>query len=151
MKLLFLSALFLAGLWYGWVAYEGLPVFTRRGRIGPGFFPTVIAVSFLLITASAIVSEALAMRREGRLRPQEFLPPLNRDLLVIVGLTLLFGAGLNLLGAYSAIFLFLLTSLAYFNPRRHLANLGVSLAVPGAIALLFQVWLGASIPRGFLF
>jgi putative tricarboxylic transport membrane protein len=151
MKLLFLSALFLAGLWYGWVAYDGLPVFTRRGRIGPGFFPMAIAVSFLVITASAIVSEALKMRREGRLLASEFLPPLNRDLLTIIGLTLLFGAGLNFLGAYSAIFLFLIASLSFFNPRRHLANLAVSLAVPGVIALLFQVWLGASIPRGLLF
>jgi putative tricarboxylic transport membrane protein len=151
MKLLFLSFLFLAGIGYTYVAQTGLAVFIRGGRIGPGFFPMAISVAFLLITASAIFSELLKMRREGRLNLAALRPGISLDLVVIIGLTLALGLGLTHLGPYTSIFLFLIASLSYFNPRRHLTNIAVSLAVPVVIGLLFQVWLGASIPRGLLY
>jgi putative tricarboxylic transport membrane protein len=151
MKLVFLVVLWLAGAAYAYWGLSSLSIFIRGGRIGPGFFPAAISALFLATTTIAILAEGLALGRAGRLRLATLVPPFERDLVVLLLLTFAFGLGLTHVGVYVPVFVFLLLSLGYFNPGRHVANVAMAIAVPVTIGLFFELWFGASLPRGILF
>lgn len=151
MKLLFLVGLWIAGAAYAYWGLSSLSIFIRGGRIGPGFFPAAISALFLATVTVAIVVEVLALRRARALVLDTFLPTVDRDLAVLAVLVAAFGLGLTYLGVYVPVFLFLLASLTYFNAGRHLANLTLSVAVPAFIGVFFELWFGASLPRGILY
>lgn len=118
--------------------------FTVGGRPGAGFFPRVVGISLMASILYVLVTDwkSFGPTRAG----------LHRWTATFFGLAgALLIAGITILGASVTIALYLFATLTILNPGRHLANVGLSIAVPLAIRLLFDVWLGAPLPEGILF
>jgi hypothetical protein len=121
-----------------------LEFMTARGQPGAGFFPRIVGVGLILSILYVLVAN---WRRLGPGRPGR-----HRSAALFFALTgALFIGGLGLLGTWVAIGLYLFATLAFLNAGRHLVNIAVSLALPGALFLLFDVWLKVPLPEGIIF
>ncbi len=137
---------------------------TAAGRIGPGFFPRIIGMLGLLLTAIALVgslrggtdADRDADADKGMLAGDDEEMgggDLGRHPLALLALVL--GAGayiflLTVLGAVVASMLFLAGVLWWLNPRGHVSNALLSLLLPIGMYLLFQTLLNAGLPVGVL-
>lgn len=171
MKKWFALALFIGAVAYTAYGLSSLSLYTFSGRPAAGFFPLIVGV--LLVTASAIngyldLREWLAERRTGLRHPHQPEPAaeataeamgvgtgaidggptFGRDVLIVLGLIALFVVGLKLVGALTAMLMFMLAYLFIFNRHRPLQNIVYSLALPGFLYGLFKVLLNASLPLG---
>lgn len=132
----------LLAIGYTWVAFTGL-AFMDRWRPGPGFFPRIIGILTIVMTAYSLIVDArknFAARGHGT----EYL----RDLLVFFGYCTVFVAIFPLLGGLLAMIVFMLLALFTFNRGAILVNLLVSVALPFGLFFLFDVWLNAAFPPG---
>jgi hypothetical protein len=143
MKTAFLVAILGAALLYTYTAFADLTFLTVSGRLGPGFFPRVIGI---LLVLACLYNLALGRRSEtGGTVPGDW-----RITAAVVALSAAFVGLLEILGGLAAMVLFLFAALSLLNRGRLGQNLLVSLLLPGAIHLLFDVWLKASMPKGLL-
>ena len=131
---------------------------TVAGRIGPGFFPRIIGLLGLLLTAIALVGSLRggADVDEGMLAGDDDEMgegDLGRHpvalLLAVVGAAA-YVFFLTVLGALVASMAFLAAVLWWLNPRHHVTNALVSLLLPVGMYLLFQTLLNAGLPVGVL-
>lgn len=136
-----LGVLLLAGL-YGYIAFTELSWLSSAGRLGPAFFPRIIAVSLAALSAWSLVADWRA--------PRERLAEHWRAALVLALLCGAFVAALDVLGGLLSMILFMAAALAVFNRGRWLQNTLLALLLPGGLYLLFKVWLNAGVPRGML-
>jgi putative tricarboxylic transport membrane protein len=121
-----------------------LEFMTTDSRPGPGFFPRIVGVSLIISTVYVLSTN---WKRFGAKRPA-----LHRSTTLYFGLAgALLLMGTPILGASLSIALYLLATLTILNPRRYLVNIAVSIAVPAAFRLLFDIWLGTPLPEGVIF
>lgn len=128
---------------------------TPGGRIGPGFFPRIIGVLSVLITAGALLNSLRpdVGDEEELLEDEAGEADFGRHPLTLIGVIL--GTGVLLvtltsLGAIVASAVFMIGVLAYLNPGRWVTNIILSIAVPLGLYLLFQTALNAGLPAGIL-
>jgi putative tricarboxylic transport membrane protein len=129
---------------YAYAAFADLAFLSSTGRLGPGFFPRIIAVG--LIIACLLDLGGQFSRRSEALEPSNYW----RTLSFVVAATALFVLAMGFIGGYAAMFAFMLATLAVLNRGRWLQNIAIAVLLPAAIYLLFEVWLNAAIPRGAL-
>ncbi len=145
MKVAFLVAILCIALLYTYSAFTDLTFLTVSGRLGPGFFPRIIGG---LLVAACLYNLVVARRAEpdgGEVS--------NGDWRVAIGIFALsaaFVALLEVVGGLLAMVLFLLAALFILNRGRLVQNLAISLLLPAAVYLMFDVWLKASMPRGLI-
>jgi hypothetical protein len=115
-------------------------------RIGPGFFPLVLA-SLLGLLSLGLLFSSLGRRKEG-------VPvPWPRQWLGIVSVLMaLFAYGffLKFLGFSLTTFLFSLVLLKYGYPQKWMIPLGGALATTLFALLVFKYWLGTPFPGGWI-
>ncbi|MBF8193820.1 tripartite tricarboxylate transporter TctB family protein [Nonomuraea sp. K274] len=122
---------------------------TTAGRIGPGFFPRLIGVAGMALCCVAIVRSLRPAREAGT--EEEAGHGRHPRLLALTcaalaGLLILFlplGAVLT-----AALFIFVLSRL--LGRRTVVADLVLSVLVPLALYLLFEVGLDTGLPQGVL-
>ncbi|MHA6345359.1 tripartite tricarboxylate transporter TctB family protein [Roseivivax sp. CAU 1761] len=144
MRIAFLVAILAGALFYSYVAFIELPFLTRTGRLAAGFFPRLIGVTAVVITAWALLDE-LRNRHQDTAERQQWL-----DVAALVALALGYGVLLRLLGGFPATVIFLGFALTYFNRGRHLRNALIAVLVPAGVYLLFDRVLNASMPPALL-
>jgi putative tricarboxylic transport membrane protein len=142
-RILFLLVLLAGGVFYSYIAFTDLGFMTRTGRLGPGFFPRIIGLSIVFISIWAIVDE----RRKATASdaPNDW-----RDVATLIAIALFYAVMLKILGGFLATVVFLLLALSVLNRGHHMQNAIISLLLPGAVYLLFDVALNASMPPGLV-
>lgn len=115
-------------------------------RIGPGFFPLVLASLLGMLSLSLLLS-SLRNREEG-------VPPRwpRRWMGIVSVLLALFAYGflLKFLGFSLTTFLFSLALLKYGYPEKWMIPLGGALATTLFSFLVFKYWLGTPFPGGWI-
>jgi hypothetical protein len=154
-KTVFLAVLLVVLVFYTEMAFE-LDWRTAAGRIGPGFFPRIVGVASLLITAWSLVAalrdpeaedEVVALEDEvGDADLGKHPKMLTVMVLAMVG----FAATLVSLGAIVSTAAFLMLMLALLNRGRTVLNVCIAVALPLGMYLLFQSLLNAGLPEGIL-
>jgi putative tricarboxylic transport membrane protein len=143
MRLAFTAAILCLAVFYTYWAFVGLSFLSSAGRLGPGFFPRIIGVA--LIVACLLTLAGDLKTREGG-----GVSSYWRITLVVAGLSGAFILVLNVLGGPLAMVLYMFVTLSVLNRGRTVQNLAVSIGLPVALFLLFDVWLKASMPPGVL-
>lgn len=133
-----LGVLLFAAL-YSYHAFTELSWLSSAGRIGPAFFPRIIGLTLLALSAWSL---AVDWRAPGG--------RLTRAVALLALLSGLFVAALEVLGGLLSMIAFMAAALAVFNRARPLQNALLALALPAGLYLLFKVWLNAALPRGIL-
>lgn len=142
-----LGVLLLAGL-YSYFAFTDLSWLSSAGRIGPAFFPRIVGVALVLLTAWSLAAGWRASA--GGDDAQGGAGGNWRAAGLLCLLSGLFVASLDVLGGLLAMVLFMAAALAVFNRGRHAQNALLALLLPAGLYLLFKVWLNAGVPRGIL-
>jgi len=120
-----------------------LEFMTDQGLPGPGFFPRIVGIGLILSILYVLVAN---WKRLGPVPPGPY-----RSAVLVFGLAAtLFIVGLTVFGTGVAIGLYLFGTLSVFNPRRHVVNLIVSVAISVMCVLLFDVWLGVPLPESII-
>jgi len=143
MRAAFLAGVLLVAGGYTWIAFAELSWLSSAGRLGPAFFPRVIGVALMAITALCLVEE---LRRRAR----EPVSAFWKVTLQVAVLSALLVAALETLGGLLAMAAYLGASLWLLNRGRHLQNVLVAVLMPVFLYVLFKVWLNAALPRGLL-
>ncbi|MGH8669380.1 MAG: tripartite tricarboxylate transporter TctB family protein [Burkholderiales bacterium] len=138
----FLLAILLVSGGYTWLAFGELDYLSSARRLGPGFFPRILGVSLVVLSAVCLFEE---IRSKG-----EALSAHWRTTIVVAALSAAFVVLLEPLGALLSMVAFLGAALAYLNRGRPVQNALLALILPACLYLLFKVWLNASLPRGIL-
>jgi putative tricarboxylic transport membrane protein len=159
-RLLFLCALMVLALAYTVTAF-GMEWRVERGQIGPGFFPRIVGVAMLLGISLAIVralrggqtSAEAPVDEEGQ--PEEVGAGEgdtdSRAVLATAACMALLYFLFEPLGALVASVLFLGGVLTFVNRGRHVQNAILSLAVPLALYVMFEVLLDTGLPEGLVY
>lgn len=142
MRLAFTAAILCLALFYTYWAFAELSFLSSAGRLGPGFFPRIIGVA--LIAACLLTLAGDLKRREGGVSSYWQIT------LVVAALSGAFILVLNVLGGPLAMVLYMLVTLSVLNRGKAVQNVAVSVGLPVALFLLFDVWLNASMPPGLL-
>lgn len=154
-KVAFLVLLLVALAAYTEMAF-GMEWRTTAGRIGPGFFPRILGIAAMAVTAWTIV---VALRAPADADEVVVLDDETGDgdlgrhpglLAVMVLAAGLFVATLVALGAVVASALFLFAMLWTLNRAHLVTNVLVAVGLPVALYLLFQTLLNAGLPAGVL-
>jgi putative tricarboxylic transport membrane protein len=119
----------------------GLP-FMAVGRIGPGFFPQILGVALILTSAYTLI--------------RDFREPAEDDAsgdyggtaILVTGITVVFIAMLNVVGALAAMVLFMFATLYALNREGMVMNVLLSVLLPISLYLMFDVWLNTTLPQG---
>lgn len=142
MRLAFLIALLLLSVFYATLAFGDLNFLSARGRIGPGFFPQIIAV---LLVAFTLYSTVLEFHRRA---PDEKISADWRISASVAGMLALLIASSHWLGALPGMIIFMLLALSVLNRGRHVTNILVGVLLPAGLLFLFRYWLNAALPPG---
>ena len=137
----FLAGLLAAACGYAWIAFAELAWLSSAGRLGPAFFPRLIGVALVALTAWSLWDE---LRRPA----PEPISVHWRVTAALVVLSALCVAALEPLGGLLAMVAYLAATLALLNRRRTLHNVLLALLLPLVIYVVFRVWLNAAVPRG---
>lgn len=154
-KVVFLGLVLIALVGYTEMAFA-LEWRTNAGRIGPGFFPRILGVTALLMTAWALVAAVRAPGSEDEVVPLEDemgeadLGKHPRLLTIMVLTAAVFAATLVALGAVVSSAVFLGLMLWLLNRSHPALNAAVAIGTPLAMYLLFQTLLNAGLPAGVL-
>jgi len=115
-------------------------------RIGPGFFPLVLA-SLLGIFSLALLLSSLGKREE---RAPSHWPRRWLGIVSVLAALFAYGFFLKFLGFALATFLFSLVLLKYGYPDKWMIPLGGALATTLFSLLVFKYWLGTPFPGGWI-
>ena len=144
MRAAFTFLILCVSAFYTYAAFADLSFLSSTGRLGPGFFPRIIGAGLII---ACLFDLAVTLKRHDE-------PPIAREhlgtVLFLGGATFLFILSMEVLGGYAAMVGFLLLTFFVLNPGRWIQNIATSLALPIVIYLIFEVWLNAAIPRGYL-
>jgi putative tricarboxylic transport membrane protein len=139
----FLCGLIAVLVAYTWLAW-GMDWRAPAGRLGPGFFPRVIGVVGIALCAVAAV-RSLRPAEPGSTERRYPLMVAAAAAGLVTFLLLLIPLGALLA---SALFMF---GLSWLMRRDHLVrNIAVSVLVPAALYVLFEMVLDAGLPEGLL-
>jgi putative tricarboxylic transport membrane protein len=159
-RLLFLLFLLLLAIAYTVMAF-GMEWRSGNGQIGPGFFPRIVGVvtilGILAIAVRVLTSRSASSSESTVDADEEAELGIEGDgrtdawvTLLAVGCMVVFYVVFEPLGALLASVLFLGLLLSVVNRGRHRVNVAVSVLVPGAMFLLFDVLLDAGLPPGLV-
>lgn len=140
MRIAFTLALLAGAMFYSYIAFTDLSFMTRTGRLGPGFFPRVIGVAAIALTLWVLFDEVCKQKQSDG-EGQQW-----GDVVLLMALALGYAVLLRLFGGFVATVVFLLITLFFLNPGKHIKNLIVSVLVPAGVYLLFDQILNASMP-----
>ena len=140
MRIAFTLVLLSGAIFYSYIAFSDLSFMTRTGRLGPGFFPRAIGVAAIVVTLWTLIDE-LRKRSVSDGEDQQW-----GDVVLLMALALGYAVLLRLFGGFVATVVFLLVTLFFLNPGKHIKNLIVSVLVPAGVYLLFDQILNASMP-----
>jgi len=142
MRLAFLVALLLLSVFYAVLSFGDLNFLSARGRIGPGFFPQIIAT---LLVAFTLYSTILEFRHRSG---DEEISSDWRISASVAGMLVLLIVSSHWLGALPGMIIFMLLALTVLNRGRHVTNLLVGVLLPVGLFSLFRFWLNAAMPPG---
>ncbi|MBD8067927.1 tripartite tricarboxylate transporter TctB family protein [Bacillus sp. PS06] len=149
MKLAFSAFLFIFSLAYTQIGL-GLTFF-KDGRPGAGFLPIIIGVFLIIFTGITLYKDVREFQYKKKSNENHHTEAnYSKDVIFIIitiAITILL---LKVLGGLLSMILFVFAIIFVFNRGKHLQNILVSLVLPTLIYLLFEVWLNAGIPKGFL-
>lgn len=143
MRVAFTAAILCVAVFYTYWAFAELSFLSSAGRLGPGFFPRIIGLA--LVVACLLTLAGDLKKREGG--------PVSsywRITLVVAGLSGALILVLSVLGGLLGMAAYMLATLSVLNRGKTLQNIAVSIGLPVALFLLFDVWLNASMPPGIL-
>jgi hypothetical protein len=143
MRVAFTAAILCIAAFYTYWAFAELSFLSSAGRLGPGFFPRVIGVALIAVCLFTLAGDL--RKREGAAVSSYW-----RITLLVAALSGAFILVLNVLGAPLAMVAYMLAVLSLLNRGRLLQNVAVSIGLPIALFLLFEVWLNAAMPQGVL-
>jgi putative tricarboxylic transport membrane protein len=143
MRLAFTAAILCVAVFYTYWAFAELSFLSSAGRLGPGFFPRIIGLALIVACLLTLVGDL--RKREGSAVSSYW-----RITLVVAGLSGAFILVLNVLGGPLAMVVYMLATLSVLNRGMVLQNIALSIGLPFALFLLFDVWLNASMPPGIL-
>jgi putative tricarboxylic transport membrane protein len=144
MRLAFTAAILCLAVFYTYWAFAELSFLSSAGRLGPGFFPRIIGVALIGVCLFTIVGDRKERQESGELSSYW------RITLVVAVLSGLFVLSLEILGGLLAMIVYMLVTLSVLNRGRLLQNAAVSIVLPVALFLMFDVWLNAAIPQDAL-
>jgi putative tricarboxylic transport membrane protein len=144
MRLAFTAAILCLALFYTYWAFAELSFLSSAGRLGPGFFPRIIGVALIAACIVTIVGDRKKRQDGGE------LSSFWRITLVVAALSGLFVLSLEFLGGLLAMVAYMLVTLSVLNRDRLLQNVAISILLPAALFLMFDVWLRAAIPQDAL-
>ena len=144
MRLAFTAAILCLAVLYTYWAFAELNFLSSAGRLGPGFFPRIIGVALIGVCLFTIVGDRKKRQDGGG------LSSFWRVTLVVAALSGLFVLSLEILGGLLAMVAYMLVTLSVLNRGRLLQNVAISIALPVALFLMFDVWLNAAIPQDAL-
>lgn len=142
MRLAFLVVLLLLSVFYAALAFSDLNFLSARGRIGPGFFPQIIASLLVAFTLYSTIAEF--RRPEG----DEQISTDWRIAASVAAMLVLLIATSHWLGALPGMMIFMLLALSVLNRGRHVTNILVGVLLPAGLFALFRFWLNAAMPPG---
>jgi len=144
MRVAFTLVILCLALFYTYWAFVELSFLSSTGRLGPGFFPRIVGLALIATTLYTLAADY--SRREA----DDALSDFWRITISVAALSALFVLLLNVLGGLLAMIAFMLAALFILNRGRPVQNVVVSLALPGAVFLLFDRWLNAAVPEGIV-
>jgi putative tricarboxylic transport membrane protein len=144
MRLAFTATILCLAVFYTYWAFAELSFLSSAGRLGPGFFPRIIGVALIGVCLFTIVGD-LKERQDGG-----EISSFWRITLVVAVLSGLFVLSLEILGGLLAMIAYMLVTLSVLNRGKLLQNAAVSIVLPVALFLMFDVWLNAAIPQDAL-
>lgn len=119
---------------------------------GPGFFPFIMSLS--LISLSAILFVAAARKKVEEKLPAglRFWPEMDgtKRILLTIAFLILYVLALGYLGFALTTFLFIFFLLRFIEPQAWLTVLLGAGLTTGLSYIVFEVWLKGSLPTGFL-
>lgn len=138
------------GLVYGFLAWR-LPVRSLPNTPGPSFFPLVVTVVILALSAALLI-QGLAMERDppASLRDKAAGTGDGRPAGLLLVLTLAYIALLPLLGFILATIPFFAVLMVLFGERRPLLVAIGALAMTAVLYGIFRYGLDVFLPRGLL-
>lgn len=153
----FLAVLLLLAVAYTVMAF-GMEWRDDSGQIGPGFFPRMVGLATVAGCLVAIARTAFgavpgpAVDADGEPETDEQAAGGTQAwaTAIAVGLMVLFYLTFDPLGALLSSVLYLALMLSLVNRGRHVQNAIVSVTVPVALYLLFEVLLRAGLPPGLV-
>lgn len=140
MRVAFTAVILCLAVLYTYWAFAELSFLSSAGRLGPGFFPRIIGVALIGICLLTLVGDLRKRHGGGALSSYWGIT------LVVAGLSGAFILVLNVLGGPLAMVVYMLATLSLLNRGKLLQNVAVSIGLPAALFLLFDVWLNASVP-----
>jgi putative tricarboxylic transport membrane protein len=140
MRIAFLFFVLAAAIYYAFIAFVDLPLLTRSGRLGPGFFPRIVGTT-MVVFAIWVLVDALREVRKSEIDESSW-----GDVVKLMVLGVGYAVLLRLFGGFVASVIYLGVSLLAINPGRHLQNTILSVTIPAAIFLLFDRLLNANMP-----
>jgi len=127
----------------------GLP-FMAVGRIGPGFFPQILGVTLIVISAYSLVQDFREPARESEDddASDDTSGDYGRMVVLMIVVTVVFVVMLNVVGALAAMVLFMFAALYLLNRDGMVTNAVLSILLPVSLYLMFDVWLNTTLPQG---
>lgn len=143
MRFVFSLVLLVIAIFYTIDAFD-LAMWTRTGRLGPGFFPRLVGIGLVVTLVYSLLMDWRTKRGDIGVAGNV------RDTVILGVLSAVFILLLSIVGGLIAMIAFLFVALLYFNRGRLLQNVLVSVFFPVALYLLFKVWLRAAMPEGLV-
>ena len=140
MRLAFTAAILCVAVLYTYWAFADLSFLSSTGRLGPGFFPRIVGLLLIVTCVLTLAGDLKDRHGHGALSSFWGIT------VVVAALSGILVLLLEILGGALAMVVYLLTTLSVLNRGRTLQNVAVSIGLPIALFLLFDVWLNASMP-----
>lgn len=126
----------------------GFNFVTETGRPDAGFFPVLIGV--LLIFFSGLSSYKSLREDLAKKNKDSQMKTYVKEMIWVILLAALFVLLLRYAGALVTMAVYIFASLFLFNRKKMLQNVLLSVILPTVIFLMFETWLNAGLPEGFL-
>lgn len=136
---------FIIALIFFFMSFELAFIQDGNASMGPGFFPRIIAGIFVILSA-IYVFQLFKQKLEKRKQPMDRIIILKQITLVI-SLCLCIVLS-NIIGMLFSIGLFLLFTLAIVQRIDWKISIGLSVLMVAIMYVLFEIWLGISLPKG---
>lgn len=118
-------------------------------KIGPGFFPTILAVGLILFSL-VLIFNALRGGSKGSVEPLRWSDPGVRKGLCLLAAAILFCAVLKPLGFVPTAIAFMLVMMLVLGNRKPVALALAPLVVTFGIWVVFEKFLHLNLPQGVL-
>jgi putative tricarboxylic transport membrane protein len=140
MRLAFTAAILCLAVFYTYWAFADLSFLSSTGRLGPGFFPRIVGLLLIVTCVLTLAGDLKERHGDGALSSFWGIT------VVVAALSGLLVLLLEILGGALAMVVYMLATLSVLNRGRTLQNVAISIGLPVALFLLFDVWLNASMP-----